>query len=141
MQDNLLNQHMCLQSRPRVGWSTGNTNRRELLNKVLLAMQEKLDWTQTNITVDIAIRKDGVPGTVLNLSCAVILFLGSSRPMLILSLDYYILTSVAYSSLKLFSCRQLVDTVPIGTRTQSLLPWSTSSLCTPGATLRSVTGR
>ena len=71
-------------------------------------MQEKLDWTQTNITVDIAIRKDGVPGTVLNLSCAVILFLGSSRPMLILSLDYYILTSVAYSSLKLFSCRQLV---------------------------------
>ena len=48
------------------------------MNNVLLAMQEKLDWTQTNIAVDIAIRKDGVPGTVLNLNCAVIFFLESA---------------------------------------------------------------
>ena len=82
------------------------------MNNVLLAMQEKLDWTQTKIAVDIAIQKDVVPGTVLNLSCAVIFFLESANVNLILSLDYYILTSVAYSS-----------------------------LCTPGATLRSVTDR
>ena len=58
------------------------------MNNVLLAMQEKLDWTQTNIPVDIAIRKDGVPGTVLNLSCAVIYFLESAN----VTLKYFRLT-------------------------------------------------
>ena len=29
------------------------------MNDVLVAMQEKLDWTQTNITVDIAIGRTG----------------------------------------------------------------------------------
>ena len=72
---------------------------RELVNNVLLAMLEKLNWTQTNIAVDVAIRKDEVPGTVLNLSCAETFFLESANVK------------------------------------------STSSVCTPGATLRSVTDR
>ena len=34
-------------------------NRRELVNDVLLTLQEKLGWTQTNIAVDIAIGRMG----------------------------------------------------------------------------------